>query len=369
MEALLDQIEVLREAYGTNVLVSFGALFVGILFGAVAEISRFCSRAAIAEWFQASAQGAKPRTLLLALVTLMALIATQGLYAAGLIDLNETIYWASSFRPLALIIGGLAFGVGMVLAGGCTSRLLVLGASGNGRSWVTLGVMAVAAYATLRGILSYPRIWLEGQWDTQITGAEMAETGAVITIIGAVLALMLVVLVVFLARKARFRENTGHFFAALGIVLALIGGWLATGVLGADDFDPVQLTSLTFVAPVAESLQYLMIFTGDSIRFSIALVGGLLLGAFASAIIGGRFAFVGFTGERDLLRYASGGLLMGFGGVTALGCTIGQGVTGLSTLAPASVLATASIFMGAAAMIYVQKARASSPVTAMTPAE
>lgn len=369
MEALSDQIEILREAYSTNVLVSFGALFVGVLFGAVAEISRFCSRAAVAEWFQTSQHDAKPRTLLLVLVTLMALIATQGLYAAGVIDLSETIYWASSFRPLALIIGGLAFGAGMVLAGGCTSRLLVLGASGNGRSWVTLGVMAVAAYATLRGILSYPRIWFEGLWDLQITGAELAETGVIIPIIGFILVAVLLVAMVFLARKARIRENVRYFLSAFGLVVALIGGWLATGVLGADDFDPVPLTSLTFVAPVAESLQYLMIFTGDMIRFSIALVGGVITGALVSAIIGGRFAFVGFTGERDLLRYAAGGLLMGFGGVTALGCTIGQGVTGLSTLAPASLLATAAIFAGAAATMYAQKTRAPSPITAMTPAE
>ena len=128
--------------------------------------------------------------------------------------------------------------------------------------------------------------------------------------------------------------------------LFVVLGWFVTGLIGADEFDPVQTASLSFVAPVAEGLQFLMTYTGDTLRFGTALVGGTLVGAFISSMVAGRFHYEGFTAELPVWRYVVGGLLMGFGGVTALGCTIGQGLTGVSTAAPSSVLAYVSMIVG-----------------------
>jgi hypothetical protein len=123
-------------------------------------------------------------------------------------------------------------------------------------------------------------------------------------------------------------------------------GWLITGVIGADDFEPVPLASLTFVAPIGEGLMYLMTFTGATINFGIAVVGGVIAGAFLMAAATRSFRIESFTDANDMLRHIGGGALMGSGGVMSLGCTIGQGITGISTLAFGSLLALLSIVAG-----------------------
>lgn len=319
---MTDILETLREIHGTATLGAISAFLLGIVFDVVAEISRYCTRAAVAEWASPSdvTTGGK-HTLAVLSAMLVAFSGTQALHFAGLIDLSEAIYWSQTIKPVALVVGGVLFGIGMVLAGGCVSRLLVLAASGNGRSWVTLLVAAISAYATLRGLLSYPRIWLEGTSHTQVTSE--AQIGESSVVVAAAIAL---VLLVFMGAISRGRmAGKGAFDAGAAIGLTVLLGWFVTGIVGTDDFEPTQLASLSFVASVGESLQYLMIFTGDSIRFSIALVVGVLVGALVSSISGGRFAFKGFTNESSLFRYASGCVLIGFGGVTALGCTIGNG--------------------------------------------
>jgi hypothetical protein len=218
------------------------------------------------------------------------------------------------------------FGVGMVLAGGCVSRLLVLAASGNGRSLVTLIVIGVSGYATLRGLLSYPRIWLGDAADTGTSVAAVYQAGAIphLAVAGVIGTALLAMLAWTVARRGGRGLLTGTL-----VGLAVVAGWAVTGIIGFDEFEPTQLQSLSFVAPVGESLQYLMIFTGVSANYVIALLGGVLAGAFGSALIGGRVRFKGFQSEGSLLRYIAGGVLMGFGGVTALGCSVGQGLSGL----------------------------------------
>lgn len=353
---MFELLENLRETYETATLVVFAAFGLGILFGVVAEISKYCMRAAIAEWATPSQDDmpARYRTGLIGFAILAALIGTQILHYTGLINLSESIYWSVPIRPLPLIVGGLLFGIGMVLTGGCVSRLLVLAASGNVRAVITLLVTGIAAYATLRGILALPRIELENLINSEVTPAGLfADNGSLIGVFFAII--MALAVVVVLTTKGR-----GLRRAALpGIVVGLlvVSGWFITGVVGLDDFEPTQLTSLSFVAPIAESVQYLMIFTGDTIRFSIALVGGVLVGAFISAVVSGRFRFQGFVNERSVRRYLSGAVLMGFGGVTALGCTVGQGVTGLSTAAPSSVISLAAIVVGSFVAMKIQAAR------------
>jgi uncharacterized membrane protein YedE/YeeE len=353
---MFELLEQLRETYETGPLVVMGALVIGLLFGAITEISRYCMRAAVAEHVEDQTQDkSRPRTLQVLFAILIALAGTQLLHAFGLIDLSSAIHWSVSIKPLALIIGGGLFGLGMVLAGGCVSRLLVLAASGNIRSWVTLLITALTGYATLRGLLSYPRIWLESAWDTETTGSDILASAGTLELVTAVIALTVGALAVVLLRQNR--PATPWFAITSGALVGLlvVAAWFVTGVVGEDEFEPTQLSALSFVAPVGETVQYFMIFTGDTIRFSIALVLGVLAGAAASAMIAGRFKFTGFTDEKSILRYIAGGALMGFGGVTALGCSVGQGLSGVSTASPASVLALISIVFSAYATMKLQR--------------
>ena len=356
---MIEQLDALRETYGTASLVVWAAFGLGLFFGFVAEYSGYCARAALAEWAPGkerdrAAGNRFVRTKQYLLAVLVALAGTQALFAWQNIDLAQSIYWSVAIQPAALLAGGALFGIGMVLAGGCVSRLLVLAASGNGRSLVTLLVTGIAAYATLRGILSYPRIWLEGAWSTGASAGALYEAGtvshlAVAGVIGAVLLAALAVVV--MGHGAR-----GLLTGAL-VGLAVTGGWAITGIVGFDDFEPTQLQALSFVAPAGETIQYLMIFTGDTIGYGSALLFGVLAGAFVSALLGGRLRYQGFQSEGSLVRYIAGGLLMGFGGVTALGCSVGQGLSGLSSASLSSVIAVLAIAGGGYAAMAFQSRR------------
>ena len=157
---------------------------------------------------------------------------------------------------------------------------------------------------------------------------------------------MAALILVFCFANAEFRHSPRNIVAGIGIGLLVTAGWYVTGVIGNDDFDPAPLVSLTFIAPTGEGLQYLMTFTGATINFGIATVGGAILGAFLSAIVGGTFIVTSFYDKKDTLRHMLGGAMMGTGGVLAFGCTIGQGITGMSTLGLGSLIALISIVIG-----------------------
>ena len=258
---MIEQLELLRGEYGTANLVVWGAFIVGALFGLIAEYSRYCARAALAEWVPGNerkdaASNRYARTKQYLAAVLVALAGTQVLFFFQNIDLAQSIYWSVPIRPLALIAGGVMFGIGMVLAGGCVSRLLVLAATGNGRSIIALLVTGLAGYATLRGILSYPRIWLENAWTLESAPAQIYQAGTVSHMTVAVaIAIILLAAMVFVVRK---HGTTGLISGAL-IGSLVVAAWAVTGIVGADDFEPSPLASLSFVAPAGETLQFLMI--------------------------------------------------------------------------------------------------------------
>jgi uncharacterized protein len=164
-------------------------------------------------------------------------------------------------------------------------------------------------------------------------------------------------LIIYAFASGSFRKSFDNILAGIVIGLIIPAGWYVTGVVGFDDFDPVRFESFTFVAPTGESLMYLLTFTGSTINFGVAAVGGVIVGAFAYSILAGKFRVETFTDRGDMLRHISGGVAMGFGGVLALGCTIGQGVTGMSTLALGSLIALVSIIAGSAVTMKIQYAR------------
>jgi len=271
-----------------------------------------------------------------------------------MVDLGKSIYLQQSFSVPVLFLGGLLFGYGMVLSNGCGSRALVLLGRGNLRSFVVVIVLAIAAQMTLKGLIAPARIALVQA--TQITisvnslPSLLATLGVTEVVSRALAATAIVVaLILFAFAHPAFRRSPGQIAAGAIVGLLVAGGWYVTGYLGADDFNPTPVTSLTFIAPIADALQYVMLSTGSTLNFGIVTVFGVFAGSLVTALVTGRFHLEGYSSPRHMLRSAGGAALMGIGGVMAFGCSIGQGLTGVSTLAVGSFIALAGILLGTAA--------------------
>jgi uncharacterized membrane protein YedE/YeeE len=336
---------------------------IGIVFGAVANKTNFCTMGAVSDWVN---MGSKDRLRAWFLAIGVAIIASQVMQARGIIDLNEAIYLTPNFGWLGHIIGGFLFGVGMTLASGCGQRTLVRVGGGNLKSLVVMILLGLTAYMTMRGLLALVRVNA-----IEVTNLDLAASGipnqGIGTLISAavglddtilvnrvVAALLGGGLVAYAFAAKSFRQSFDNLLAGIAVGLIIPAGWYVTGVVGFDDFDPVRLESYTFIAPTGESLMYLLTFTGSTISFGVAAVFGVILGSFLYVILTGRFRLETFTDRSDMLRHIVGGVAMGFGGVLALGCTIGQGVTGMSTLALGSLLSLISIVFGSALAMKVE---------------
>jgi uncharacterized membrane protein YedE/YeeE len=335
---------------GGNVVI-VGGLLIGLLYGAVALLSDFCLLSGLRGWW-ARGDSRLIRTYALALG--VAIVATQLLAARGVVDLGKSIYLQPSFSAPLMFFGGLLFGYGMVLANGCGSRALVLLGRGNLRSFVVVIVLGIAAQMTLKGLVAPARIFLLQASQTtpkiislpalvSLAGLSenFARTLAASVIAGA--------LIIFAFAHAPFHRSWGQIAAGFAVGLLVTAGWFATGYLGADDFNPAAITSLTFIAPIADAVQYAMLSTGLTLNFGIAVVAGVFAGSLVTALSTRRFQWEGFSSPRHMLRSIGGAALMGAGGAMAYGCSIGQGLTGLSTLALASFVAVAGILLGTAA--------------------
>jgi hypothetical protein len=348
----------LARPYGVTVsnlpnIVILAAFLIGLVFGAVDLISGFCLTSGLRNWWT-KGDGRMVRSFALALA--VAIAGTQLLALFGLVDLTQSIYLQPSFSAPLMLIGGVIFGYGMVAANACASRALVLLGRGNLRSLVVVTTVAVTAEMTLKGLIAPVRLgvlhWSETSLHFNSLPALLAASGinesvarlaAAVAICGALL--------LFAFAYAPFRRSRGLIAAGIAIGLLIPAGWFATGYLGADAFEPAPVGSLTFVAPLADSLQYVMFSTGSTLNFGIAVAAGVLAGSFVTALITRRFAWEGYGSVHQMLRSLGGAVLMGIGGALDYGCSIGQGLTGLSTLALPSFLAATGILLGAAAAL------------------
>ena len=335
---------------GASIVVHAG-LLIGLAYGIVGLLSGFCLLSGLRGYW-VECDGRLIRSFALALA--VAILATQLLAGYGAVDLGRSVYLQPSFSAPLMFIGGLLFGYGMVLANGCGSRALVLLGRGNLRSFVVVIVLGIAAQMTLRGLIAPLRVVLLQASLSKpaslslpallatFTGSEtLARTFAAL--------LLSIALVIFAFAHAPFRRAWGQIAAGIAVGLLVTAGWFATGYLGADDFNPVAVTSLTFIAPIADAVQYAMLSTGLTPNFGIAMVAGVFAGSLVTALVTRRFRFEGYTSPRHMLRSIGGAALMGSGGTMALGCSVGEGLTGLSTLALASFVAAAGILLGSAA--------------------
>lgn len=348
-------------------LVVGGGFAVAAVFGWVAARTNFCTMGALSDVVNMGHWG-RLRMWLLAVA--VAVVGTSALVHFGLVDLSKAVTRRPNLPWLSLLAGGLAFGVGMTLAGGCANKNLIRLGGGSVRSLVVLVFMAIASYMTLKGLFgSWRAAWLDpvainlgerGFPDqglpTLLARASGLGAGAALWAVSAPVALALLW---FVFKDARFRANRPQVLGGAALGALVVAGWYVSGHLGYGENPETLETvffatnsrtveSLSFVGPLAYGLELLMLWTDASLHlsFGIASVLGVVVGSAAYALASGSFRWEGFASVADLRAQLGGALLMGFGGVTALGCTIGQGMSGLSTLALGSFIAVAGIVTG-----------------------
>lgn len=345
--------------------VVWGAFALGFVFGAVGNRTNFCTMGAVSDVVN---MGNWNRMRMWLLAIAVAIFGAAALQLAGLIDAAKSLYLSPNLAWLSLLLGGLLFGVGMTLASGCASKNLIRLGAGNLKSLVVFLVLAVTAYMTLKGVLGVFRVAtvdlvalnLGANQDLPTLAARAfgLERTAALAVAATVVA---GALLVFVFRSREFR-NFDNVLGGVVVGLAVVGGWFLSGHLGYFAEDPTTLEerfvatssgrmeSLSFVAPQAYLLELLMLWSDKSrvVTFGIASALGMFAGSLAYAVATRTWRLEAFTDARDLVSHLVGAALMGFGGVLALGCTIGQGLSGLSTLSLGSMLAFGSIIAGAA---------------------
>lgn len=332
----------LLEVFDEAALSALIGLLVGVVFGVAAQRSRFCLRAATVE-FARGRLGPKVSVWLLAFST--ALIWVQGARLLGLFRVEDARMMAVTGSWSGAVIGGLMFGAGMVLARGCSGRLLVLAASGNLRAVVSGLIFAVVAQMSLHGWLAPVRGWLAGLWVTPGgTNVNLLHLVGLPDIAGLLLGLAIAGLAFVLVRRNGVGLPVMVFASGVGFAVAL--GWVLTFSLAQVAFEPMVVTSATFSGPSANTLMFFLT-ENRALDFDIGLVPGVFLGALVAARLGRELKLQGFEGEGQMRRSMTGAALMGFGAMLAGGCAIGAGVTGGSIFVGTAWLALFCMWVGA----------------------
>ena len=308
-----------------------------------------------------------------AMAIAVAILGTSALQLLGLLEVSKSIYTSSKLLWLSHLVGGLSFGIGMTLASGCGSKTLIRIGGGNLKSLVVFAFLGISAYMTLRGLFAVWRVRFLDSVATDLPHSQDLPAFLTASGLPPSTALMLgaaiigggLLLWVLLKRDA-WRADVLLGGALIGATV--VAAWYVSGHVGYVAEHPETLEeafiatnsgraeSLTFVAPFAYTLELLMLWSDTSriVTFGIASALGVIAGAAVHAVLSRSFRIEGFRDSGDLVRHMAGGILMGFGGVTALGCSIGQGITGLSTLALGSIITTAAIIVGAALTLKLQ---------------
>jgi uncharacterized membrane protein YedE/YeeE len=352
-------------------LVTASAFALAFVLGAVANRTSFCTMGAITDVVNFG-DWRRMRMWLLAIA--VAIAGAAALQVAGYVDFSKSIYTGASVPWVSHLVGGFMFGFGMTLASGCGSKTLIRAGAGNLKSLVVVTFLAIAAYMTLKGAFAPWRAYgldpirfdVGAPTSDLPTLASAWGLGAAAKIWVPFAVAAAIAVFVFASRDFR---TTGELIVG-GVVVGavIVGGWYVSGHLGYLAEDPAtleekfvatnsgRLESFSFVSPTAYLLELLVLWTDTSrvLTFGIAGVLGMIAGSAAMALATRTFRWEGFGSVEDVANHIAGGILMGFGGVTALGCTIGQGLTGISTLAVGSILTFAAIVVGAVAAVRYQ---------------
>ncbi|MGD9783432.1 MAG: YeeE/YedE family protein [Hyphomicrobiaceae bacterium] len=336
-------ISALIETVGDGAALALAGLAIGLLFGAFSQRSRFCFRAAVVE---ASRGAIGPKVAIWLVAFAVAIAATQGFISAGLLDVGEARQLAGRGSISGALIGGLLFGVGMILARGCASRLLVLSATGNLRALVSGLILTIVAQASLRGGLSPAREWLAGLWTVEggPSRSLLSWLGGDATL-GLVIGLGLVVAAIALARSRKVGAWTQWGAAGVGLMVAL--GWLATYAISQVSFEPLSVKSISFTGPSADTLMGLINSPSIPLGFDVGLIPGVFAGSFVAALLARDLKLEGYHGGQSMARYITGAVLMGFGSMLAGGCAVGAVVSGGAVFAITSFVALAAMAVAA----------------------
>ena len=358
----------LKAITGTVLWATFA---LAVLFGAITQRTHFCTMGAVSDIVNI---GDWQRMRMWTLAMGVAMIGFNAMVALGWLDAGKSVYGGPRVMWLSALVGGAMFGFGMVLASGCGSKTLVRIGGGNLKSLVVLIVLGVSAFATLKGITAVARVAsVDTVALTLATGQDLPSVMSAATGLSKPLLAVLLggglggALIVWSLVRAEGRA-ADNLLAGVGVGAIIAAVWWVSGRFGhlAEDPNTLQeafvatnsqrMESLSFVAPVAYTLDWLMLFSDKSKALSVGIVAvvGVVAGSAAWALASRSFRWEGFRSAGDTGNHLVGAVLMGVGGITALGCTVGQGLSGVSTLSLTSFIAVAAIITGAVAALRFQ---------------
>lgn len=318
-------------------IINFLGLLLGLAFGAVAQKTQFCFSGSIKDYILTKSTR-RAASVIIAMIT--AIITTQAIGYIYNLDFSTTVFLNPNINYFTIILGGCLFGIGMMIADGCSSRHLIKFAQGDIHSLITLLFIAIFSYIAAKGLLSEPIAF--------ITSIEFLKNiNQFIPNNSTNIIIALLPLLLLLRLLAKYHERIPSLWDGIAVGLIISLAWYVTGVIGDDEFNKVTLDSFRFVYPAGKTLEYFMFFNGSTLTFSITIILGIVIGAFIMSKFNKRYSF-GCTSNskgNKLKNSMIGGSLMGTGGIMAIGCTVGQGITGLSTLAFASLVAISSIII------------------------
>ena len=365
---------------------------IALIMGAVVNKTNFCTMGAVSDWVNMGDTG-RMRAWVLAIA--VGVLGVAGLEAAGMVNVTNTFppYRQNNFIWLENVLGGVLFGIGMTLGSGCGNKTLIRVGGGNIKSLMVLLLIALISYfmvnpfpgsdKTLYSVLFYP--WTSPAAVTLTTNQDLgamffgdnAATGRMV--MGGVIGGLLLV---WAFKSADFRSNFDNILGGMVVGLAVLAAWYITSnvTINADgemmsmqayvqDWElyapadavkpaaagPLASQSFSFVGPMGQTLGYAAGgFDRTLLTFGVMALAGVIAGSLLWSLISRSFRIEWFASGRDFVNHLIGGILMGFGGMLAIGCTIGQGVTGFSTLALGSILTFVAIVLGSAATMKVQ---------------
>lgn len=334
----------LVEIYGEGAVLAAGGAVIGLFFGFFAQRSKFCLRAAVIDFWHGHF---KDKLSIWLLAFSAAVMATQALVLWGGLDSSAARQIAARGSLSGAIIGGLLFGIGMILTRGCASRLLILSANGNLRALLSGLIFAVVAQSSLSGALMPVRIAV-GEWSILEggPGRDLLALSGTGHVTGLVIGLLcLAIAIYFLKRSAS--KSVMVWVGGIGTGLSVAAAWGFTQWVASNSFEPIQIQGLTFSGPSAEWLMRVLQSPAPKIGFEFGLLPGVFLGSFLGAMAGKEFKLEGFKDGYGMRRYIVGAVLMGFGSMLAGGCAIGAGVTGGAIFALTAWITLLGMWVGA----------------------
>ncbi len=346
----------LLETFGDHWVLAMGGACVGLLFGFTAQRSKFCARAAVIEGCEGT-WGSRFAVWMLGFA--VAILAVQTIVLLGFLKPESSRHLGAPGSISGAVIGGLMFGMGMIMTRGCASRLLILSANGNLRALLSGLVFAVTVQASISGLLAPARQWATSLWMVE-GGPDRNLLNLTSTWMGLVVGATIGVVALWRLRRSENTSNTWPWAGAyVGLSIAL--GWGLTQLVASVSFEPVAVQSLSFSSPSAEWLmRTLSTATAPQFGFDAGLLPGVFVGSLVASVMFGEFKFEGFQTENKLGHYLTGAVLMGFGAVMAGGCTVGSGMSGGAIFSNTAWLTLLSIIMGAALTYKALKSISSS---------